>query len=72
MMDTGSLDKSKIEPVAVSVPRAAEAIDHSVRGTWDLIKTGRLGSKRAGRRVIVPVSAIHEYIASLPSAANSR
>lgn len=69
-MNTAFPDKSSIEPLAVSVPRAAEAINHSVRGTWSLIKTGRLEAKRAGRRVVVPLSAIREYIDSLPSAAN--
>lgn len=55
---------------AYSVPEVAKSIGFSTRYVYQLIGTGELRSIRAGRRVVVPVEALAEYIAAAPSGAS--
>ena len=48
--------------MAVDVPTAARALGMSTGKTWQLISSGALRSKFVGRRRLVPVSALHEFL----------
>jgi excisionase family DNA binding protein len=48
--------------VALSVEEAAQAVGLSERYVWDLVKSGALRTKRVGRRRIVPVEALQEFM----------
>jgi excisionase family DNA binding protein len=48
--------------VALSVEEAAQAIGLSERYVWDLVKSGALRTKRVGRRRIVPVESLQEFM----------
>jgi excisionase family DNA binding protein len=48
--------------MALSVEEAAQAASLSERYMWDLVKAGTLRTKRVGRRRIVPVDALKEFL----------
>lgn len=50
------------EPLLVSVTEAAEMLGISRRMTASLLQSGELRSLAIGRRRMVPVAALHEYI----------
>ena len=52
-----------------SVDEAASALRLSKSVLYELIRSGRLRTVKAGRRRLVPVTALAEYVASLESGA---
>ena len=65
---------SKGKPIPVpavlySVDEAAIALRLSRSALYELIRSGRLRSVKSGRRRLVPVAALAEYVAELESVA---
>ncbi|MBO0811422.1 MAG: helix-turn-helix domain-containing protein [Microlunatus sp.] len=58
-----------IPPVLYSVPEAAEALRLGKTEIYELIRSRRLRTVKIGRRRLVPVDALGEYVASLDGAA---
>ena len=57
-----------IERAAVSVEAAAVLLSVSRSMAWRMVNSGELRSVRAGKRVLVPMSAINEFLAkALPT-----
>lgn len=57
-----AFQSSQLQPVSVSVPRAAELLGISPRTLWELIRTGKIPAARLTRRVLVPYSALLDFI----------
>jgi excisionase family DNA binding protein len=55
----------QISPVLYDVAEAAEALRLSRSLLYELIRSGQLRSVKAGRRRLVPVTALQEYVESL-------
>lgn len=53
-----------LNPVSVSVPRAAELLGISARSVWQLIRTGALPAARLTRRVLIPYSVLLQFVAT--------
>jgi excisionase family DNA binding protein len=53
-----------VSRLAFKVGEAAESIGMSKRYLQDQIKAGNLRTKRVGRRVLVPVDALNEFLAA--------
>ena len=58
-----------VPPVLYSVDEAAVALRLSQSALYELIRSGRLRSVKSGRRRLVPVAALAEYVAALESVA---
>ena len=58
---------SPVQPILYGVDEAATALRLSRSLIYELIRSGRLRSVKQGRRRLVPVSALEEYVASLES-----
>jgi excisionase family DNA binding protein len=58
-----------VPAVLYSVDEAAVALRLSKSVLYELIRSGRLRTVKAGRRRLVPVAALAEYVASLESGA---
>lgn len=58
-----------IVPVLYDVDEAAEAMRLSRSLLYELIRSGQLRTVKAGRRRLVPLSALAEHVASLDGAA---
>jgi excisionase family DNA binding protein len=58
-------DRPPVAPVLYRVDEAAEALRLSRSVLYELIRSGRLRTVKAGRRRLVPVAALTEYVASL-------
>ena len=56
-----------VAPVLYSVVEAAEALRLSRSMIYELIRSGRLQTVKQGRRRLVPVDALAEYVSSLES-----
>jgi excisionase family DNA binding protein len=64
-----ALDKGSIvEPLLYEVDEAARALRLSRTRIYELIRSKRLRTVKLGRRRLVPVAALTEYVASLPEA----
>jgi len=57
-----------VTPLLLNVDEAAEALRLSRSLLYELIRSGRLRTVKAGRRRLVPVSALGEYVVSLSEA----
>lgn len=51
-----------ITRLAYSVDEAAEALGLSANTVWTMLSDGVLGRVKVGRRTLVPVSAIEEFL----------
>ena len=51
------------EDKGLSVQEAAKRLGVSRSTAWRMVQSGELRSVRAGKRVIVPVSATNDYLA---------
>ena len=58
-----------VVPVLYDVDEAADALRLSRSLLYELIRSGRLRTVKAGRHRLVPESALAEYVASLDGAA---
>jgi excisionase family DNA binding protein len=58
-----------VPAVLYRVDEAAEALRLSRSQLYELIRSGRLRTVKCGRRRLVPVSALDEYVSSLEGAA---
>ncbi|EWT06660.1 hypothetical protein N864_19875 [Intrasporangium chromatireducens Q5-1] len=58
-----------IPPVLYRVDEAAEALRISRSVIYELIRSGQLRTVKVGRRRLVPVQALDDYVASLGVAA---
>jgi excisionase family DNA binding protein len=56
---------SAVPAVAYRVDEAAAALRLSRSGIYELIRSGRLRSVKQGRRRLIPVTALTEYLESL-------
>lgn len=59
---------STVEPLLYEVDEAARALRLSRTRIYELIRSKRLRTVKLGRRRLVPVAALTEYVASLPEA----
>jgi excisionase family DNA binding protein len=57
-----------VPPLLYRVEEAATALRLSRTAIYDLIRSGRLRTVKAGSRRLVPVAALAEYVASLERA----
>ena len=60
---------TSVPAVLYSVDEAASALRLSKSVLYELIRSGRLRTVKAGRRRLVPVAALSEYVASLETGA---
>jgi excisionase family DNA binding protein len=58
----------EIAPVLYRVEEAAEALRLSRSVIYELIRSGRLRTVKEGRRRLVPVAALGEYVDALEAA----
>ena len=56
-----------VTPVLYSVDEAAEALRLSRSVIYELIRSGRLRTVKQGRRRLVPVASLSEYVSLLGS-----
>jgi excisionase family DNA binding protein len=61
--------KSEVDPILYRVDEAAAALRLSRSAIYELIRSGQLRTVKQGRRRLVPVAALAEYVASLGGAA---
>jgi excisionase family DNA binding protein len=69
MIMTTPLDRPSVPAVLYRVDEAAQALRLSRSLVYELIRSGQLRSVKAGRRRLVPVEALAEYVATLGNAA---
>lgn len=65
MVSRASGGTEVVPAVLYGVDEAATALRLSRSLIYELIRSGRLRSVKQGRRRLVPVSALEEYVASL-------
>ena len=64
-----SESRPAVPAVLCDVDEAAEALRLSRSSIYELIRSGQLRTVKQGRRRLVPVTALAEYVASLGGAA---
>ena len=64
-----SKDRAAVPALLCDVPEAAEALRLSRSALYELIRSGQLRTVKCGRRRLVPVDALTEYVASLGTVA---
>jgi excisionase family DNA binding protein len=69
MIMTDPKGRPAVPAVLCDVPEAAEALRLSRSALYELIRSGQLRSVKCGRRRLIPVEALAEYVASLGTAA---
>ena len=62
---TKTTDRSPVPAVLYRVDEAADALRLSRSLVYELIRSGQLRTVKAGRRRLVPVVALAEYVATL-------
>ncbi|MBV7292329.1 helix-turn-helix domain-containing protein [Corynebacterium sp. TAE3-ERU16] len=53
-------------PIAYSAAEAAKALGISRNYVYQLLRAGEIQSKRSGKRIIITVDALREYVERLP------
>lgn len=53
---------SSPDRLTVTVPEAAHQLGICVRLAYDLARSGELPARRLGRRWVIPVSALNDYL----------
>ncbi len=66
---TGVEGRRSVPAVLYDVDEPAEALRLSRSALYELIRSGQLRSVKSGRRRLIPVAALAEYVARLGSAA---
>ena len=61
--------RQAVPAVLYRVDEAAEALRLGRSQLYELIRSGRLRTVKCGRRRLVPVSALDEYVSSIEGAA---
>ena len=51
-------------PDIMTVPDAAEALRISVKSVYQLVRNNTLGSKRIGRKILIPKICLIQYVRS--------
>lgn len=54
-------------PIAVSIPDAVKATGISRSSLYEAMKRGDLPARKAGRRTLIRVTDLENYLASLPT-----
>jgi excisionase family DNA binding protein len=54
--------KEDIRPIGVSIPQAAKMLGVSKKTFYPLIKEGKIRTVKIGRRVLVSVQSLHEFV----------
>jgi excisionase family DNA binding protein len=62
--DCGSVPRGVVPRVALSTAEAAQSLSISQGSVKELIYQGKLGCVKLGRRVLVPVAELEEFIRS--------
>ena len=66
---TKNADRPAVVPLLYRVEEAAEALRLSRSAVYELIRSDQLRTVKSGRRRLVPLAALTEYIARLEHAA---
>jgi len=56
------------EPIAVSIPQAAEMLGFGRSSIYKLFKTGELTKRKSGKRALVLVAELKQYAENLEAA----
>jgi len=59
--------KIMVEIIAVSIPEAAKMCGLGRSSIYKLLDEGKLKKRKLGKRTLILVSEIHEYLENLPS-----
>jgi excisionase family DNA binding protein len=62
---TAQLSAANVPALLYRVDEAATALRLSRTAIYELIRSGRIRSVKCGRRRLIPVAAVQEYLASL-------
>ncbi len=54
-------------PIAVTIPNAVKLLGCSRSALYEALKRGDLVARKAGRRTLIPYSALESYLACLPT-----
>ncbi len=57
------VDAAQLEPLCVSVTRAAELLGIGRNLAYELVAQGRIPSLRLGRRTVVPLEGLRRFVA---------
>lgn len=53
-------------PITVTIPDAVKATGMSRTAIYEALKRGKIKARKCGRRTLVSVASLDEYLASLP------
>jgi excisionase family DNA binding protein len=63
--------KEDIRPIGVSIPQAAKMLGVSKKTFYPLIREGKVRTIKIGRRVLVSVQSLHEFVDGKTAPCNS-
>ena len=64
----GAETVQELSPITVTVPIAVKLSGLGRSTVWSLLATGQIKSAKAGRRRLVFVNSLNEYLSTLPPA----
>ena len=59
---------SEFQPLAYSIPEAVRATGLGRTSLYELIATGRIEARKAGKRTLIPAESLRAFLAALPHA----